>query len=703
MAFGIGYRLAMGYWFSTGGQQMRRLWVRPKTDWIGWLNLSIWMVWAILLVAHLLTLDTTPGGLHYDEAFNALDALRIGNDGAWPVFLQGNFGREPLMAYVMAVSLRVFGNSMWAVRLPVALAWGAAFPALYWLLHELHPDDRKGRMIRWAIAAPLFMTSLWFSIPAHYAIRTSWFVLLELLFLAALWRVWNTGDVRFAVLAGILGGLCFYTYLANRVLPLLLGAMLVIGFVVRRARFLTRWRALAIVSLVAIVVALPLIVHFVRFPEDFGLRASQVSVVGTADQVSDNGWASALVENGKRVAGMFFSYGDDSPRSNIPGRPVLTWWIFPLLLIGLVASVWPRRGRKRLFLLLWFLVMLLPTWLTEYAPNFQRAIGAFPPLVLLLAEGGYVLWHQVWSGKISPAVRISEYARSWPVRAIVVAVLVFMVLVESATSLHAFQQWASMPDLFYAFDEGLMQVGQYIADLPQDELVYLTPVADHPVLSYSLMTAPNPPETRAFDGRRVLVSRPGEDATYVAVVHEDFRFEIMVPWLYPGQDLQSELTFYDREGRAYARVFGVPGTAQLRTPQFSADMWWEDNVYLMGYDLIGCCEYKPGDVIYAELWWKAGIEPPTTAWTVFTHLLASDGHLVAGDDGEPGRGSYPTTYWQPGDFIVDEYQLQIPTDTPQGEYALEIGLYDLRTMQRLPLADGSGDFVMLHPITIQSQ
>jgi 4-amino-4-deoxy-L-arabinose transferase-like glycosyltransferase len=680
---------------------MKRFWVRPETDWIGWLNLSIWVIWAILFVAHLLTLDTIPGGLHYDEAFNALDALRIGSDGVWPVFLQGNFGREPLMVYLMAASLRVFGNSMWAVRLPAALAWGAAFPALYWLLHELHPDDRKGRLIRWAIAAPLFTTSLWFSIPAHFAIRTSWFVLLELLFLAALWRVWNTGDVRFAVLAGILGGLCFYTYLANRLLPLLLGAMLFIGFVVRRAQLLARWRVLALVSLVAILVALPLIVHFVRFPEDLSLRVSQVSVISTADQVSDNGWASALVENGKRVVGMFFTYGDDSPRNNIPGRPVLTWWIFPLFLIGLVASVWPRRGHRTLFLLFWFLVMLLPTWLTEYAPKFQRAIGAFPPLVLLLAEGGYVLWHQVQTAKTSSTVRISEYTRSWPVRAIVVALLVSMVLAESGTSLRAFQQWASMPDLFYAFDEGLMQVGQYIADLPQDELVYLTPVADHPVLNYVLKTAPNPPEIRSFDGRRVLVSRPGEDARYVAVVHEDYRFEIMAPWLYLGQDLQSELTFYDREGRVYARVFRVPGTAQLRTPQFSASLWWEDNVYLTGYDLIGCCEYKPGDVIYIELWWEAGAAPPTTAWTVFTHLLASDGHLVAGDDCQPGCGSYPTIHWQPGDVIVDEYQLQIPTDLPEGDYALEVGLYDWHTMQRLPLASGSGDSVTLEPITIQ--
>jgi hypothetical protein len=71
------------------------------------------------------------------------------------------------------------------------------------------------------------------------------------------------------------------------------------------------------------------------------------------------------------------------------------------------------------------------------------------------------------------------------------------------------------------------------------------------------------------------------------------------------------------------------------------------------------------------------------------HLLeAGDGgRLVAGVDSPPGAGSLPTTRWQAGWRILDEYQLLLPADLPAGVYALSIGLYSTDGA-RLP-ADGA--------------
>ena len=81
--------------------------------------------------------------------------------------------------------------------------------------------------------------------------------------------------------------------------------------------------------------------------------------------------------------------------------------------------------------------------------------------------------------------------------------------------------------------------------------------------------------------------------------------------------------------------------------------------------------YRPGDVVYLQLWWRATGDPGKD-WTVFTHLLGPakpDGNRVwAGRDARPGQGSVPTTAWAPGDLILDEYQLQLPPDAPPGEY-----------------------------------
>jgi hypothetical protein len=49
--------------------------------------------------------------------------------------------------------------------------------------------------------------------------------------------------------------------------------------------------------------------------------------------------------------------------------------------------------------------------------------------------------------------------------------------------------------------------------------------------------------------------------------------------------------------------------------------------------------------------------------------------LLAGVDSAPGAGSLPTKRWRAGWRILDEYQLLLPDDLPDGDYALFIGLY----------------------------
>ena len=73
---------------------------------------------ALLRFANLATL---PVGLFRDESFDGLNALAI-IDGERPVFLVENGGRESMNAYLIALSVAVFGRSPAAVRLPSALA-----------------------------------------------------------------------------------------------------------------------------------------------------------------------------------------------------------------------------------------------------------------------------------------------------------------------------------------------------------------------------------------------------------------------------------------------------------------------------------------------------------------------------------------------------------------------------------------------------
>ena len=79
---------------------------------------------------------------------------------------------------------------------------------------------------------------------------------------------------------------------------------------------------------------------------------------------------------------------------------------------------------------------------------------------------------------------------------------------------------------------------------------------------------------------------------------------------------------------------------------------------------------------------------PDADYTVFVHLLDSNGRLVAQADAPPQLGYYPTSFWESGEVIVDSRALVVPHDAPPGEYTIAIGLYVLATGQRLPV-DGN--------------
>ncbi len=79
--------------------------------------------------------------------------------------------------------------------------------------------------------------------------------------------------------------------------------------------------------------------------------------------------------------------------------------------------------------------------------------------------------------------------------------------------------------------------------------------------------------------------------------------------------------------------------------------------------------------------------------TVFVHLIDSPGRQWAGQDNQPGGGLRPTSSWLPGEEVDDRYLLRLPRELPAGLYRLEVGLYQLASGHRLPLAGGGSSLV----------
>jgi 4-amino-4-deoxy-L-arabinose transferase-like glycosyltransferase len=74
--------------------------------------------------------------------------------------------------------------------------------------------------------------------------------------------------------------------------------------------------------------------------------------------------------------------------------------------------------------------------------------------------------------------------------------------------------------------------------------------------------------------------------------------------------------------------------------------------------------------------------PIAENYTVFVHLVAENGALVAQHDGVPLFGTRPTTTWQPGEAYPDLHTLSIPAAADFTTGQLLVGLYHSETIER---------------------
>lgn len=114
-----------------------------------------------------------------------------------------------------------------------------------------------------------------------------------------------------------------------------------------------------------------------------------------------------------------------------------------------------------------------------------------------------------------------------------------------------------------------------------------------------------------------------------------------------------------------------------------------------GAPLIGLSGYTltpgaAGAATTLTLAWQA-LAPPADDYTVFVHVLDAAGQTVAQRDATPRDGAYPTSLWQPGEYVTDDYTF----DLPPGDYTVELGLYLPETGARLVLEGGGADAVRL--------
>jgi len=117
-------------------------------------------------------------------------------------------------------------------------------------------------------------------------------------------------------------------------------------------------------------------------------------------------------------------------------------------------------------------------------------------------------------------------------------------------------------------------------------------------------------------------------------------------------------------------------TTTAPTPSRPLEVRFGEPLRLVGLD-IPETRVLQGDPLRVTFHFEC-LAPLGQRWRIFTHILGrSEGaKRFANADHTPVSGRYPTTAWQPGQFIADVYRYQPQKPLPPGRYAMVMGLWD---------------------------
>ncbi len=308
-------------------------------------------------------------------------------DGTCTNFFSLGWADQPRLAFLpYAISIGLLGRTALAVRLVSVITGTLSVLAVYLFAREVF--DRK---IAW-LSAILLAT-----LPVHvHFSRTGVDNIVDSLtaplVLWLLFRGAKRGSTLSFLAAGIVAGLCIYTY-PGSLLAVALGIGAIGYMALRTPGFLLAHSRNIIIFLLTIVVIVLPILGFYSSHSDYFLsrmkresilqetgiqQESQTSGISPAEILTSQFAKSSLVFIATQAPINFFN----SPKPYLPTPEAI------IFMLGMAYILWHIKDLRYIVIFVWFwAVVILGSTLTGGAPTSQRMMMSMPALVIIIAIG----------------------------------------------------------------------------------------------------------------------------------------------------------------------------------------------------------------------------------------------------------------------------------------------------------------------------
>lgn len=400
------------------------------------------MIAVAAAVLRLWDLGSLPVGLHGDEAIWGMEADRILDDGSIGIYTRSALGQPTAPFYLGAIVIGLFGSSVWAIRLPAALAGVVTVVVLHRLV-----ERRFGRAVALAAAAALaaMVWSLHFS---RIAFGLAWWPLVVTATIAAFDRAATSSDPRWWIGAGALAASGVYVYNSHWVFGLAI-VLYLLAWAPRQWRRGHREKLPPMLFAIpaALVVLAPMLVFAADSTNDYFDHFDSASRRNSADWIdaSPPGKVGLLVEWYAQAWNrlLFDSEIDWVDASGVIAPVPL---IFTMLaVIGLVEAV--RRHRTPFVGLMLATLLVLPLGPALTINGFTRRAYAMAPIVAFLAGLGAVVLIDAVRRRVHPRVASVTGAA-------LVTIVVFTSIVPYFTTFRESnaQRWVFVEELAVSVD-----------------------------------------------------------------------------------------------------------------------------------------------------------------------------------------------------------------------------------------------------------
>jgi|GEM_PF-910464 len=637
----------------------------------GWRKSSYyWLVVAATLWAafsRFYHLQTLPPQAWVDEIWFGLRARELLQTGQLQLFYKTTWGGgHPLFVQLTALAqLLGLNHVIVASRAVSAVSSLLCIPLAFVCFDELWREawPRERRRLLAALAAIVLSNLFFFVVASRVGTEPALSPLAALFCVWQIHRARRTGHWAGWVWAGLAAGLAQYVSPHARfVLPL-------VGFIAlhelirspaRQRKFI--FLGFSLLGLTAVLVALPLILFFIREPAWFFARAANVIPRGSG--------LAFVLDNARLIWLSLGTSGDLDARHNLPGRPIFDWIQGLGFWIGVAWALFRfRRSASARELLAWSVIMIAPSLITDGAPQFERMIGFAPAAAALIALGWVELW-TLMRQRINPTGIVTG------------AGIALVGLSLALNTYDYFVRYPTTPDLATALTTTPVNLAQQLIARAPTEPVFVERLTEsEDVFAFDFLFPGTSVQRLDFRQCLPLVNQRLTRTTYLVLEPETTQ---TLTQTFPS----ASVTRIHPEAASLMRdaaLIEIPPGARLPARTHSVQAQFSPGLTLLGYDWSGP-NVKAGESVFLTLYWQAETDIHSDL-TAFMHVETGrpDSPLLTQHDGQPCQGFYPTSRWRAGDVVPDGFAVTIPSEASPGEYPLAVGWYTYPALERLPL------------------